>query len=57
MMKFSIVVPPFSELKKFHSAWTWQEIRWGKTNGLLSAADAVSYAMETLMKEIDNLTV
>lgn len=48
MLDFSISIPSFSELKSYHQHWTWQEIQWGKTIGLICSQDVITYAMELL---------
>lgn len=45
---FSISLPSFSELREIRERWTWQEIQWGKNNGIVQSGDAVAYAMELL---------
>lgn len=48
---FSIELPPFSALKQVRKMWTWQEIQWGKQQGIVQAFDAIAYAMELLSED------
>lgn len=51
---FSTEIPSFSELRQIRVNWTWQELLWGKCNGLLQAEDAVAYALELLDEDREN---
>ena len=40
--------PAFSELKPLYDQWTWQELKWGWNNRILSEADIRAFALEQL---------
>lgn len=45
---FSIALPSFSALRQVRKMWTWQEIQWGKCQGIVQSVDAIAYAVELL---------